>query len=375
VGLKQAMQWSALAAVGMLSLCCRATAAVKSDVWGAAHGKPVKLFVLSDTAVRVRLTEYGARIVSIDAPDRSGQRTDIVLGYNNLAQYVDDPKDFFGAVVGRYANRIAKGTFSLDGTTYHIPLNSNGNALHGGPAGFSSKVWRGRVLGNHSVEFTLISPDGDMGFPGALTVRVRYSLVRNELRIDYGATTTKATVVNLTNHTYFNLAGESSGDVLGQEIRINADQITPIDASLIPTGEMRSVADTPFDLRQLAPIGSRIGDNDEQLRRAGGYDHNFVVNGRAGNLREAAFALDPKSGRTLTVLTTQPGVQFYSGNFLNGSHAGYSGALYRQHDGFCLETQHFPDSPNRAEFPSTVLRPGERLHSVTVFVFGVAPAH
>jgi len=364
-------------------MAASARGAVKSEVWGTAPGMdavssgprksevPVKLFTLSSANLRVQVTEFGARIVSVQAPDRQGRMADVVLGYSDLAQYVSDPKDYFGAVVGRYGNRIANGTFTIDGVTYHVPLNNNGNALHGGTHGFSSKVWHGRAEGSSAVVLTLVSEDGDMGFPGKLTVHVRYSLSGRELRIDYSAETTKATVVNLTNHSYFNLAGEGSGTVLGQQIRIDADRFTPVNERLIPKGDLAPVDGTPFDFRELTPIGRRIDAADAQLRIAGGYDHNYVLDRRKAGLQEAAFAVDPESGRTLTVLTTQPGVQFYSGNFLNGSVKGFSGKPYDKHDGFCLETQHFPDSPNHPGFPSTLLRPGKIMHSTTVFVFGV----
>jgi len=222
------------------------------------------------------------------------------------------------------------------------------------------------------VEFTLLSPDGDMGFPGTLKASVRYTLTGKSLRIDYTATTSKPTVINLTNHTYFNLGGEDSGSILHEKLLLNADRYTPVDGSLIPTGEIPSVSGTPFDFRHLTSIGERIAQGDEQLERAGGYDHNLILNGRSGEIRRAAFVIDPASGRTLTVLTTEPGVQFYSGNFLNGSIRGYSEKLYQKHAGFCLETQHFPDSPNHENFPSTTLLPGKRYHSTTVFTFGVA---
>ncbi|MDE1178057.1 MAG: galactose mutarotase [Edaphobacter sp.] len=361
---------SIVIATVLLGLGTRAQAAVTSERWGAASDGEVKLFTLTSPQLRVQLSEYGARIVSVEAPDKSGKRADVVLGYNNLAQYVEDPKDFFGAVVGRYGNRIAKGQFSLDGKTYQVPLNNKGNALHGGTRGFSSKAWHGSAVGENAVEFTLVSPDGDMGFPGTLTAHVRYTLDAGKLRLDYTAETDKPTVINLTNHTYFNLAGEASGDVLKQEIRLNASSFTPIDATLIPTGRILPVAGTPLDLRHMTPIGAHINADDEQLHLAGGYDHNFVINGKSGTLREAAFAVDPQSGRTLRVLTTQPGVQFYSGNFLTGTNHGHSGKLYRQHDGFCLETQHYPDSPNHHNFPSTTLKPGHPMHSTTIFVFG-----
>lgn len=347
-------------------------AQMKTEVWGLTpEGQQVKLFTLSDDVLRVRVMEFGARIVSVEAPDHNGRMDDVVLGYSDLAGYTSDPKGYFGAIVGRYGNRIRGGTFTLDGKTYHVPVNNKGNALHGGPQGFSSKVWSGKAVGNNKVEFTLVSPDGDMGFPGELTAQVTYSLTGNRIRIDYAARTTKTTVVNLTNHSYFNLAGQASGDVLHHSLRIDADSITPVDDTLIPTGALGKVDGTPFDFRVATPIGARIDAKSEQLKRAGGYDQNFVTNGQPGTLREVARAEDPLSGRTLTVLTTEPGVQFYSGNFLNGSAKGFTGEPYRQHAGFCLETQHFPDSPNHSNFPNTVLRPGQTLHSTTEFVFGV----
>ena len=360
-----------VAPLALLALSLPARAAVKSEVWGRTPaGQTVRIFTLSDTTIRAQLTEYGARIVSIDAPDRRGQTADIVLGHNNLAAYVSNPKDYFGAVVGRYANRIAKGTFALNQTNFHIPLNNNGNALHGGPAGFSTRVWQGRVLGDNTVEFTLVSPDGDMGFPGALTVHVFYTLDRNRLRIRYEASTTKPTVINLTNHSFFNLAGEASGSILQQKIQIKADRMTPVDASLIPTGRVDPVRGTPFDFTRLTAIGERINTQDDQLKYGGGYDHNYVLNGQPGTLREAAYAVDPASGRTLTVLTTEPGLQFYSGNLLHGSAIGFTGQSYQKYAAFCLETQHFPDSPNQPNFPDTTLRPGQTYRSETVFVFG-----
>jgi aldose 1-epimerase len=344
--------------------------------WGStAAGETVRLYTLSDGRLKVMLTNFGARIVRIDAPDPQGRMADVVLGYNDAAQYLADPKDYFGAVVGRYGNRIAKGTFTLSGKEYHIPLNNNGNALHGGTVGFSNRIWTVREASGKSVDLELVSEDGDMGFPGTLTVHVRYTVVGPRLRIDYTAETDKPTVVNMTNHTYFNLAGQARGDILGQQLRLDADRYTPIGATLIPEGELAPVSGTPFDFRTLTAIGARIGTDDEQLRRAGGYDHNFVLQGKPGTLREAAFAQDPVSGRTLTVLTTEPGVQFYSGNFLDGSAIGYSGTAYRKHAGFALETQHFPDSPNHANFPSTILMPGATFRSTTVLVFGIERKH
>ena len=345
--------------------------AVKVSTWGAMpSGKPVKLYTLENGQLSIQLTEYGARVVNVEAPDRKGNRAHIVLGYDNLAQYLQDTKTYFGAIVGRYGNRIAGGRFTLEGSTYQVPPNNNGNALHGGPDGFNSRVWQGRQAGPDAVEFSLLSPDGDMGFPGALTVHVTYTLSGKRLRIDYRATTTKPTVINLTNHAYFNLAGEGSGDILNQKLRIPAAGITPVNATLIPTGIIAAVKGTPFDFNAATPIGERIGAKDQQLEYAGGYDHNFVLSGQSP-LHEAAYVSDPASGRTLTVLTTQPGVQFYSGNFLDGSLHGPSGKPYEKHAGFCLETQHFPDSPNHANFPSTELKPGSEYRSQTVWIFGV----
>lgn len=308
-----------------------ANASVKTQDWGKGPmGQQAKLITLESLSLRVQLTNYGARIVSVDAPDKNGKRADVVLGYANLNQYINDPKDYFGAIVGRYGNRIAKGTFSIHGHTYHIPPNNNGNALHGGPEGFSTKMWS-VTTGMDSAEFMLVSPHEDMGFPGKLTAHVRYTLHGSRLDIEYSAQTTKTTVVNLTNHAYFNLAGEGSGDVLQQRLRLDADRYTPVDDALIPEGNLPEVAATPFDFRKLTAIGERIGADDTQLKRASGYDHNWVLNGRMGVLHEAAYAEDPVSGRTLTVLTTEPGEQFYSGNFLNGSVKGYSGMAYQQH--------------------------------------------
>ncbi len=358
-----------LFATSLFALAPLAHGAVAVSPWGTADGKPVELYTLTDSDLTVRITNYGAHIVSVEAPDRTGKRADVVLGYRDLAGYQADPKTYMGSVVGRYGNRIAKGTFTLEGATYHIPANDHGNALHGGTTGFDRKVWTGQKTAD-SVELTLVSPDGDMGFPGQLTAHVRYTLTGKSLRIEYSATTTKPTVLNLTNHSYFNLSGEGSGDVLNEKITIAGDRITPVNSTLIPTGQLAPVAGTPFDLRQPTAIGAHINDANDQLKIAGGYDHNFVLNGGAG-LHLAAKVVDPASGRTLTVTTTEPGVQFYSGNFLDGSLHGASGAAYAKHAGFCLETQHFPDSPNQRQFPSTELKPGQTMHSETVFTFGV----
>ncbi len=358
-----------IASLAMLIAPTFARASVTKASWGIANGQPVDIYSLKDPDISVRITTFGARIVSIDAPDRKGDMADVVLGYDNLAQYAAD-KTYFGSIVGRYGNRIAKGTFAIDGRTSHIPLNNGANALHGGPQGFSSKVWTGRELPN-GVEMTLVSPDGDMGFPGTLTAHVRYTLEGQSLRLDYSATTTKPTVVNLTNHSYFNLAGNGRGTILNEVLTLNADHYTPIDAGLIPTGQLAPVEGTPFDFRKPTPIGARIEEPNEQLKFAGGYDHNFVLNSKGPGLHLAARVDDPDSGRTLAVTTTEPGVQFYSGNFLAGKVTGMFGVAYAKHAALVLETQHFPDSPNEPGFPSTVLRPGQTMRSTTIFTFGI----
>jgi aldose 1-epimerase len=331
-------------------------------------GAAVDIYTLKSDAVEARITNYGARIVSIKTADRSGKMSDVVLGYDSLAGYLADKKTYFGAIVGRYGNRIAHGQFTIDGKTYQIPKNNNENSLHGGTVGFDQLVWKAREVAE-GVEMTLVSKDGDQGFPGTLTVHVRYSLHHNALRIDYSMTTDKTTVVNLTNHAYFNLGGIGHGTILNEEMMIAADKYTPVDSGLIPTGVLAPVDGTPFDLRKPTVIGAHIHDNNEQLKIAGGYDHNWVLRGANGEVKTAAKVHDPESGRVLTVTTTEPGVQFYSGNFLDGSFKGPGGVVYAKNTGLCLETQHFPDSPNHPSFPTTLLKPGETRHSMTTFTF------
>ena len=347
-----------------------AVSVTKSDFGKLKDGQSAELYTLKDADLEVKITNYGARIVAIGCKDQNGKMGDVALGYNSVSGYENeaDKKTYFGAVVGRYGNRIRNGKFSIDGHQYTVPANNNGNALHGGPHGFDEKLWIAKQLPD-GVEFTLVSPDGDQGFPGKLTAHVRYTLVGDALHINYSATTDKPTVVNLTNHTYFNLSGDGQGDILGEELQLNADQYTPVDKGLIPVGGPKPVAGTPFDFRKMTPIGQRINDKNEQLQIAGGYDHNWVLNGGAGQMKVAAKLYDPKSGRELTVSTTEPGVQFYSGNFLDGSYAGKAGAKYQKHAGLCLETQHYPDSPNQSQFPSTELKPGQTMHSETIFAF------
>lgn len=342
---------------------------VTKAAWGTMpDGTAVDIYTLKSDALEAQITTYGARIVSIKSADRDGKTSNVVLGYDSLQGFLDDPKPHFGAIVGRYGNRIAKGTFKLEGKTYEVPKNDGPNSLHGGTMGFDKLVWKAREVAE-GVELTLVSKDGDMGYPGTLTVHVRYSLHHNALRIDYSSSTDKATVVNLTNHAYFNLGGEGSGTILNEEMMIPADKYTPVDSTLIPTGELAPVEGTPMDFRKSTVIGKRINDDFPQLKIAGGYDHNWVLRGANGEVKTAARVYDPATGRVLTVTTTEPGVQFYSGNFLDGTHKGPSGGTYVKNSGLCLETQHFPDSPNHPSFPTTELKPGEMRHSTTTFTF------
>lgn len=346
----------------------------KASFGKTAEGAPVDLYTLKNASgMEVAIATFGGRIVSLKAPGRNGQFTDVVLGFDNMEGYLGE-HPYFGALVGRYGNRIAKGQFKLDGKTYKLAINNGVNALHGGLKGFDKVVWTAREVpgGDPSVELTYLSKDGEEGYPGSLTEKVTYSLTAaNELKIEYSATTDKDTVVNVTNHSYFNLAGQGHGDILSHVLQLNAAKFTPVDAGLIPTGELKNVEGTPFDFRQPTVIGSRINAEDEQLKRGGGYDHNFVVDGSAGTLRLAARVSEPTSGRVLEVSTTEPGVQFYTGNFLDGTVKGKGGVAYAKRTGFCLETQHFPDSPNHPDFPTTALKAGAEYNSTTVFKFSV----
>lgn len=336
-------------------------------------GKNIELFTLKNAnGMEVGITNYGGILVSILAPDRDGNLEDIVLGFDDVTRYRGE-HPYFGSIVGRYANRIKGGKFTLDGKEYTLAQNNGENHLHGGIDGFDSVIWEvEEIQSNDSsgLRLTYLSKDGEEGYPGNLSAAATYYLTdENELRIDYEATTDAPTVLNLTNHTYFNLAGAGSGDILGHQMMINADHFTPTDEGLIPTGEIRSVAGTPMDFRTPTPIGERIDQDYEPLVVAGGYDHNYVLNKTGEGLELAARVTEQSSGRVLEVFTTQPGVQFYSGNFLNGSVVGKGGVAYQKRAGFCLETQHFPDSPNQPEFPSVVLRPGETYRETTVFKF------
>jgi aldose 1-epimerase len=342
-------------------------------VLGVTNGQTIHTFTLKNASgVEARLSTLGAALLSLSAPDRQGRFEDIVLGFDTIDGWAKN-NPFFNVIVGRYGNRIAGGRFAIDGTSYTLAKNDGPNHLHGGMKGFDKVVWTGTPIASPdgpSVRFEYVSKDGEEGYPGTLTASVTYTLTAdNQLRLTYAATTDKKTVVNLTNHSYFNLGGTS--DILGHQMMINADRFTPVDKTLIPTGELRAVAGTPFDFRQATAIGARIDADDEQLRFGRGYDHNWVLNGSGGSLSLAARVVEPTSGRVLEVLTTEPGVQFYTGNFLDGTITGKGGKVYGRRAGFCLETQHFPDSPNQPSFPSTLLEPGRRYETTTVFALKV----
>jgi aldose 1-epimerase len=330
-------------------------------------GTPVDIYTLKSGAIEARIITYGGIVQSLRVPDKNGKSADVVLGFDSLDEYVNGNKPYFGAIIGRYGNRIAGGKFILDGKTYHIPQNNGSNALHGGLKGFDKAVWKGKEI-PHGVELTLVSPDGDQGFPGTLTTVVRYTLQGKDLKIEYSATTDKDTVLNLTNHSYFNLAGQGNGDILKDTVRINASRYTPVDDNLIPTGELAPLEGTPFDFRKPTAVGARIDQDNDQLKKGHGYDHNWVLDNNA-KLSEAAEVYEESSGRVLQVLTDQPGVQFYTGNFLDGTIRGKEGKVYQPRFALCLETQHFPDSPNHPKFPSTELKPGKKYHTVTIFRF------
>ncbi len=356
----------------------KSTATVVRAPFGVLpSGDSVHVFTLTNASgVEMRVMNYGGIVTSLRTPDRSGAMGDIVLGYDNLDSYVK-ATPYFGALVGRYANRIAKGTFMLDSARYSLAVNNGANALHGGLKGFDKVMWRAETTRDSTgvgVVLRYTSHDGEEGYPGTLTVQVTYTLTNsNEFAIDYLATSDKATLVNLTQHSYFNLAGDGAGDVLHHVVAINADTFTPVDSTLIPTGRLQPVKGTPFDLRAPVAIGAHINESDAQLKIAGGYDHNFVINRTGAGLAHAARVVEPTSGRTLDVATTEPGLQFYTGNFLDGRNIGKGGHVYLKRNGFCLESQHFPDSPNQSTFPSTILRPGAEYRSRTVYTFGVEP--
>ena len=346
----------------------------KSTFGKTTDGQQADLYVLSNNkGMQVAITNFGATIVSVKVPDRNGKVADVVLGYDDVKDH-ESGKAYFGATVGRYANRIAHGEFTLNGTTYTLAKNDGENHLHGGVRGFSKKMWTAKEVstGNRpALKFTYVSEDGEEGYPGKLEASVTFTLTdKSELIIQYSAATDKATVINLTNHSYFNLAGQDSGDILSHHLTLYADKFTPVDATLIPTGELRNVKGTPFDFTRAEAIGTRINQSDQQLKFGKGYDHNWVLKkNKVGGLSPAAELYDAQSGRVVDVQTTEPGVQFYSGNFLDGTARGKAGKAYNYRTGLCLETQHFPDSPNHPHFPTTTLKPGERFRSTTIYAF------
>jgi len=367
-------------AMALASTMVFASSVTKTTTKAVYAGKPIDMVTLKNShGMEVQAISYGAIITSIRVPDRGGRIADVVLGFDSPDQYWHEPTPpYFGAVVGRYGNRIAKGKFTVDGKTYVLATNNGPNSLHGGNKGFDKQVWdvttKDAAEGSQAI-FSRTSKDGEEGYPGTLQVRVTYTLTdKNELIVAYHATTDKATPVNLTQHSYFNLAGEGSGTILDHQLTIDADRYTPVDDTLIPTGELAPVQGTPFDFRKATAIGARINDQDPQLKNGSGYDHNWVLNRKGAGLQHAVTLTDPKSGRTLDISTTEPGVQFYTGNFLDGTIKGKGGHVYALRTGLCLETQHFPDSPNQKGFPSTILQPGKSYDSKTVFKFGIKSA-
>ncbi len=349
---------------------------IKKEPFGKTKdGQAVDLYTFSNAqGMEVRAMTYGGIILSVKVPDRNGKLDDVTLGFDSLEPYLAG-HPYFGAIIGRYGNRIGKARFKLDGKEYKLAANNGPNSLHGGVKGFDKVVWSAEPFDKPEgvgVVFTYTSPDGEEGFPGTLQTKVTYTLNdKNELIFDYYATTDKPTPVNLTNHTYFNLAGPGTRDILDHVMMIHADNTTPVDSTLIPTGEIKSVEGTPFDFRKPTPIGARIDADDQQIKYGPGYDHNFVLNRPGPGLSLAARVSEPSTGRVMEVRTTEPGIQFYSGNFLDGTLTGKGGHVYKRRFGFCLETQHFPDSPNKPLFPSTILRPGETYTSQTVYAFSV----
>lgn len=381
VGHPTRRQWlsAALPAAALLASCKSsvdkgARGSVTVQEYGKLpNGETAQLFLLRNkNGVEAAITNYGGIIVALKTYDGRGLLADVALGLETLSGYLGK-HPYFGCIIGRYGNRIGKARFTLDGVTYTLAKNDGENSLHGGNEGFHRKLWKARTEeapGAQTLVLSYTSPDGEEGYPGTLDTEVRYTLLDDDtFRIDYRATTDKKTVVNLTNHTYFNLAGQGNGDILNHEIQINASRFTPVDEELIPTGELRPVEGTPFDFRKPVRIGARIDADDEQIRRGRGYDHNFVLDREGDGLSFAARVTEPTTGRVLEVWTTEPGMQFYSGNFLDGTITGKGGKTYPRRSGFCLETQHFPDSPNQPSFPSTVLEPGQEYRSTTVWKF------
>lgn len=336
-------------------------------------GKPVALYTLENkNGMKASFTNYGGRITSLLVPDKNGKMIDVVVGFGSIEDYLKSTEAYFGATIGRYGNRVAKGKFTLEGKEYDLPKNNGPNTLHGGEKGFESVVWDVEQPDSTTLVLTYLSKDGEQGFPGNLTVKVTYSLTAdNELRMEYEAETDQKTVVNLTNHAFFNLNGEGSGTILNHLVQINADKYTPVDSTLIPLGALEPVAGTPFDFRQPQTIGARIEQDNMQLKNGKGYDHNFVLNKAAGEIGHAATVIGDQSGVKMDIYTEEPGLQFYSGNFMQSKNTFKGGAKDDFRTAFCMETQHFPDSPNQPSYPSTVLNPGDKYHTVSIYKFSV----
>jgi aldose 1-epimerase len=380
--MKHRYQWLQILSVSLGAACLVGCASVSSprnkgvsqQPFGQTKdGTPVELYTIRNgKGAEARISNYGGLVISLTMPDRHGQFGDVVLGYDSLADYLKD-SPYFGALIGRYGNRIAKGKFTLNGQQYTLATNNYPNALHGGLKGFDKVVWEAKVLATAEgmgLELQYVSKDGEEGYPGTLAVTAVYTLTEdNALKLEFTATTDKDTVVNLTHHSYFNLAGK--GDILNHQVMIRADRFTPVDSTLIPTGELRPVEGTPFDFRQPTAIGARIQQDDQQLKCGGGYDHNWVIDKPLGQLGLMARVYEPTTGRVMEVLSTEPGLQFYSGNFLNGSNKGKGGWVYQFRNGFCMEPQHYPDSPNQPAFPSVVLKPGQVFHNTIIYRFSV----
>ncbi len=339
----------------------------------AVDGKQVKLYTLSNrNGMKVAITNYGGRIVSLEVPGKDGKVRDVVVGFGTINDYLTTTEKYFGATIGRVGNRIAKGAFKIDTASYSLFINNGPNSLHGGKAGFDSKVWDVKSATDSSLEISYVSPDGEEGYPGTLTTTVRFTVLpENTLDIKYEASTDKKTVVNLTNHAFFNLNGEGSGTINNHLLQINADAFTPVDSTLIPTGKLAPVTGTPFDFRKPVTIGARISAADQQLKFGGGYDHNFVLNGKAGTLRQAAVATGDQSGIVMETWTVEPGIQFYGGNFMAGKNTFKTGAKDEYRTAFCLETQHYPDAPNHKNFPPILLEPGKKYETETQYRFSV----
>ena len=376
--MKTVREWTLIAGVAASAAgftgCADATVSVTKKPWGQTpEGVAVDLYTLRNArGAEATITNYGGIVVTLLMPDKSGKMEDIVLGYDHLQGYIDKTP-YFGCLVGRYGNRIGNAQFTLDGQTHTLAKNDGPNSLHGGVKGFDKVVWTARPVESKdgaALELTYLSKDGEEGFPGNLQVTAVYTLTNNnELRLDFTATTDKPTVCNLTHHSYFNLRGQGNGDILGHEVTINSSRITPVDKTLITTGEYAPVEGTPFDFRKPTTIGARINDADTQLQYGPGYDHNWVIDKPAGQLAVHATVFEPTSGRVMEVLSDEPGLQFYSGNFLDGTIKGKGGVVYQHRTGFCMEPQHYPDSPNKPQFPSVVLRPGETYQNTIIYRF------